>query len=160
MALHRGRGRGRYRRADLRRVLIAATATTVISLVPIAARLVQVETSGPVAMFEDGNRPAVTSPKAYTPKRATPHLAHQRRKQRPPIVLGALDQAGVSRYCVAENGPLTTATLENGAWMCKPLLGPATRVDLTAACRRIFADPKAEAEPAGAGSWRCVKEAA
>jgi hypothetical protein len=144
----------------VRRVLIAASVTMTISLIPIGARFVQVEKNHPAAMFNDNKRPPASAPKAYTPKRATPHLAHQRRKQRPPIVLGALDQAGVGRYCLAEIGPLTTAALENGAWVCKPLLGTPTRVNPTAACRQIFDDTKAEARPAGAGSWRCVKEAA
>ena len=167
MTDHRGHGRGRYlaprprhRRRRPGLILAVCATLSLVSLALIGARFVQVRGNHPVARFEQNTGRAIATPKAYTPRRATPDVAPLRRKKRPPVVLGVLDQAGLTRYCVATTGPLTTAELQGGTWRCKPFLGAAQPADLTAACRLIHADPKAEAKPAGPGSWRCVTEAA
>jgi hypothetical protein len=133
--------------------MLAVCATlSLLSLALIGARSVQAQAHRPVAIFQQSLAPPIASPKAYTPKRATPHLARQHRKQRPPTVLGVLDQAGVTRYCVATHGPLTTAGQQDGTWLCEPFLGTAEPADLTAACRLIFGHAKAVAR-----DGRCVE---
>ncbi|MFG1606167.1 hypothetical protein [Actinoplanes sp. NPDC049265] len=159
MSNHRGRGRGRYRlrprhRQPVRAATVFAFCATLslLSLALIGARLVQAQVHRPVAIFQQSRSAAVTMPKAYTPEHGTAREQRQHRKQRPPTVLGRLDQAGMTRYCVATTGPLTTAEFQDGRWMCKPFLGTAVKADVTAACRLIFDDAKAVAR-----DGRCVK---
>ena len=132
-------------------------ALSLISIALMSARFVQVQTHRPVAAFRQAPAQTVTLPKAYTPKSATARAAEQRRKKRPPIELGVLDQAALARYCVATTGPLTTALLQDGVWLCKPLLGAARKANLTAACRLTFDDDTAFAKQPGR---RCLKAGA
>jgi hypothetical protein len=141
-------------------IVALCAALSLLSVTLIGARFVQVRVHRPVPTFQQTQSSALRPPKAYTPKRATARLARQHRKQRPPTVLGALDQTGVTRYCVATTGPLTTAELTAGTWMCRPFLGAAQPADVTAACRFLFDDPAADAKQTAAGSWRCLKNPA
>jgi len=150
---HRARGLGRFlalrparprhRRAGppppTRRILTTCVALSTLGVVLIGARLAQTEIRRPertaLPLFPPA---AADAPPAYTPDRAAARARPQRRKQRPPVALGALTEATLTPYCVEQAGPLTVAVRTGDRWVCRPFLGTPRPIDLTAACRFAF----------------------
>ena len=148
-----------------RLILDVCATVSLISLALIGTLVTREETHQPAApRFARAAPQMVAAPSPYTLKWSSARAEPQRGKNRPPVLLGTLNPAGLTLYCADATGPLTVAVLDAGTWMCRPFLGTPRPITMTAACRFLY-DPAARAQPAGAAEaadpagWRCYRDA-
>jgi hypothetical protein len=111
--------------------------------------------AGAAALRSDDTAPEVGVLRAKSLGRAS--AIRQAAKVRPPIYLGLLGAAELTKYCRAHTGARTTAVSTDDGWACGPMAKP---LSMNAVCR-WWHGPEAWAgmiDDNDPDTWRCYRD--